>query len=559
MSAQFLAYQDRTAGLFLGTRDAGNHPRSFSIWKREDRFDVYHEYSLDRAAPEEWSTPYPAVVGVTQGRWFDSADLYKRWARQQPWCARKLTERDDIPAYWKAGPLIHTCAVRTFGKDRVQTGSYYPNLLEHTRYLRRQVDGPIVAMLASWEKNRRWSGGDYFPVFDHDQAKRVIEQLRTDGTRSFFFLSGLYYTFENVGVNGGPVPAAKEHMDAYVRDETGEPSVYTLNESRKPVQWKRLSYEVCPGSSYAEDFCRRIIDDAHELGVDMLQMDQTVSGASHPCWAKNHDHPAGSGPHLAEGFHHLLGTMREYGKAKTPDFVLLHEEPHEELIPYLDGFHMREYKEKWWYRSKPGVIGIPLFSYLYHEYAIGYGGDNCPIGPRGQLWSSRCHAVNLVSGKTPGASVWSNPKQLFDSHPAPLTMARHHCQLLKTRAVQHLMLGTMLHPFELDVPKQTYRVWTTTGGKGHAEDFVEPSILTSSWLDPDNSVGHLFVNPTAEPRKLEVAIDTRNHASHGPHDVAVYTSDTKTFTPLWQKTQLPRSYAAEIPPLGVVFIEIRWR
>jgi hypothetical protein len=559
MSAQFLAYQDREAGLFLGSRDAGSHPRALSVWKREDGFDFSHEYRLDGLSAEAWASPYPVTVGATQGRWYDSADLYKSWSREQTWCAKPLAQRDDIPDWWKRGPLIHTCAVRTFGKDRVESGSYYPKMLEHLRHLHGKVDGPIVAMLASWEKHRRWSGGDYFPVFDHDRAQTVIAEMKGEGFRPFFFLSGLYYAFENVGVNGGPVPAAAEHMDSYVIDETGKPAVYTLNESRKPVEWKRLSYEVCPGSDYARAFCHGIVDDAHALGVDMLQMDQTVRGAGHACYAKNHHHPVGDGPHVATQFQALLADMRAYGKAKTPDFVLLHEEPHEELIPCLDGFHMREYKEKWWYRSKPGVIGIPLFSYLYHEYAIGYGGDNALIGPRGEAWNTRCHAVNLVTGKTPGISVWSNPSQLFESHPAPLAMARNHCQILKTRAALPLMQGTMLHPYELAVPSQTYHVWTTTGGKGHAEDFVEPAVLTSSWLAPDGSIGHLFVNPTMVAQPLNVAIDTRNRPMAGRYDVSLYTSESTTFSPLWEDTELPRPFAGELPPLGVLYLELRSR
>ncbi len=560
MSAQFLAYQSPAAGLFLASRDAGNHPRRLSAWKREDGFELSHEYDGNGESPDSWDCPYPMAVGVTQGHWYDAADLYKRWAVQQPWCVRTLAERDDVPAWWKQGPVVHVIAVRTFGPDRVQSGSYYPKLQEHLRYLRGKVDGPIVAMLASWEKNRRWSGGDYFPVFDQEEAKPTIAAIRADGFRPFFYLSGLYFTFDNIGVNGGPVPAAAEHMDSYVIDEkTGKPAEYTLNESRKPVEWKRLSYDICPATPYARQFCRQIVDDAHELGVDILQMDQTTSGAGHPCYSPDHGHPVGSGAYQAEAFHALLADMRQYGKSKTPDFVLLHEEAHEELIPYLDGFHMREYKEKWWYRAKPGVIGIPLFSYLYHEYAIGYGGDNAGVGPRGEAWNTRCHAVNLVSGKTPGVSVWSGPSQLFDSHPAPLAMIHNHCQLFKTPAVRFLMLGTMLHPFVLDVPDQAYRVWTTTGGTGHAEDFTEPAILTSSWQAPDGAIGHLFVNPTMVPQTLNVAIDSRNRPAAGTYDVDLYTSATAAFAPLWQNTVLPRTYSAELPPQGVVFLELRAR
>ena len=45
--------------------------------------------------------------------------------------------------------------------------------------LRDKIDGPVVAMLAGWENHRRWTAGDYFPIFDEDRARQVIQQLRT--------------------------------------------------------------------------------------------------------------------------------------------------------------------------------------------------------------------------------------------------------------------------------------------------------------------------------------------------------------------------------------------
>lgn len=559
MSAQFLAYQDRSAGLFFASRDGGSHPRKLGVWRRADTFEFAHSYELDGDAAAEWECPYPVVLGVTQGTWQDSADLYKRWAVQQSWCARPLTRRDDIPDWFKAGPLIYVCAVRTYAADRTVSGSYYPKYLEHLNYLREKVDGPIVPMLASWENHRRWTGGDYFPIFDQEQAVPVIARMRAEGYRPFFFLSGLFFTFDNQGVNGGTIPAAEEHLDSYVIDQaTGKPAVYTLNESSGKTDWKRNSYAICVGADFAKPFFRNVIDRAREVGVDVLQMDQTTSGGGYACSSTAHNHRPGPGCYQTHDFHALLDDMRTYGKSHTPDFVLFHEEPHEELISHLDGFHVREYKEKWWYRSQPGAIGIPLFTYLYHEYSIGYGGDSTPIGARNQLWNARCHAVNLVTGKTPGISVWSNPQQLFDSHPAPLTMVRNHCRLLKTRAVRFLMLGRMLHPYELDVPSQVYRVWTNSGGKGHTEDFSEASVLTSSWLDPDGNVGHIFVNPGEEARTVSLQLDTRNAPESPVANVEIWRSTADgDFQPLWQQAQLPKPLELELAPLEVVCIEIQ--
>ena len=190
------------------------------------------------------------------------------------------------------------------------------------------------------------------------------------------------------------------------------------------------------------------------------------------------------GLYQSRAFWELLDAMREHGKRRSPDFVLFHEEPHEQLIPHLDGFHVREYYEKRWYRGYPGAIGIPLFSYLYHEFAAGYGGDSASLSKDNSRWNVRCHAMNLVAGRTPGGSIWSSHQNMFDAHPDQIAMIRNHCRLLKTRAKDFLMLGTMLHPYELAVPQVAIGIPVQRDGKWVREDVPTPAILTSSWQSP---------------------------------------------------------------------------
>ncbi|MEW6356940.1 MAG: DUF6259 domain-containing protein [Planctomycetota bacterium] len=559
LSAQFLAYQDLKAGIYLATQDTEGYPRRMGIWRREKAFSLAHDYDLNDSKQEQWQAPYPTVIGVTQGTWCDSADLYKQWAQKQSWCAKPLTQRMDIPQWWKDGPLVHVCEVRTYDKQHQHAGSYYPNLLEHLRFLQKQVNGPIVAMLAGWENHRRWTAGDYFPVFDQDRARQAIAEIRTAGFRPFFYLSGLFYTFANEGVNAGQIPAAEKYRDAYVIDQkTGQPEAFTLGESTEKRPWVRKSYAICVGTPFAKTFLRDVIERCHELGVDILQMDQTTNGAGHPCYSPHHGHMPGKGLYQAKDFQRLLDDMRTYGKGKSKDFVLFHEEPYEHLIPHLDGFHMREYKEKWWYRQYAGAVGIPLFTYLYHEYAIGYGGDSARSSPSDDPWNVRMHAVNLVTGKTPGLAVWSYPEQLLKSHPDPLKMLRNHCRLLKTRAKVHLMLGRMLHPYVLTVPTVTYKFWAGKGDQHKQYEFTEPAVLTSSWQSPDGGVGHLFVNVSKSRQPLTVSIDTRNAPAFNVCDVAIFSSEGEaSLSPLWKDAHLPREFSKELAPHEVVFIDVQ--
>ncbi len=349
---------------------------------------------------------------------------------------------------------------------------------------------------------------------------------------------------------------AQEHIGSYVRQK-GKPKEYVLNESSGSGEWKRHSYQFCAAAPETRAFFCSVIDQAHALGVDVMQMDQTVSGAGDACYSTAHGHAPGAGLYQSRAFWDLLDALRQHGKRLSPDFVLFHEEPHEQLIPHVDGFHVREYYAKRWYRGYPGAIGIPLFSYLYHEFSPGYGGDSAGLSKENSRWNVRCHAMNLVAGRTPGGAIWSSHRNMFDAHPDQIEMIRNHCRLLKTQAKDFLMLGKMLHPYELAVPAVNIRIPVQRGGKWVQEDLPTLGILTSSWQSPDGRIGHLFVNIAETRQALKVSLDTRNAPATKSYDAEIYrSSDDEAFRPLWQGQPVPKEYTTELAPLEVVFVEL---
>jgi hypothetical protein len=560
-SAQFFAFQDRTAGIYMASMDTGGNGRALRVAKQDNkRFVLFQEYQLPEQPAAVWESPYAVVLGVTAGTWQHTADLYKRWAVRQPWCACPLAQRRDIPDWWKRGPCIHTCSVRTQDADGRCNGSYYPKLLEHLRALRAKIDGPVLPMLAGWENHRTWTAGDYFPVFDAAHAEGAIATLRQDGFRPFVFLSGLYYTFRNEGPDGSDVPGGERYTASFAIDrETGKPATAVLGGHRKDG-WRRQSYSFCPAAPGTKEFFRATLDQLHALGIDVVQMDQATTGAGAACYSTAHGHQPGPGTYQAVAFRELLADMRRHGRALSPDFVLFNEELHEELIPYLDGFHTRESRERYWYRRTPGARGIPLFTYLYHEYALAYGGE----GPSALKFNSpaivREHAVNLVTGKTPAISVWSRQEAMAETHPDQIHMLRNHARLLKTEAQRFLMLGRMLHPLEFDTPWVTLRISAEHAGGWRGEPFEERAVLTSSWQSPEGLVGHCLVNITDVKQVVNLALDTRGAASWAQAQVDLYRADQPdTCQHVAKATNLPCNYHLELTPLEAVFFVLRPR
>ncbi len=559
-SAQFCAYQDRAAGVYLASMDTAGYGRSLAIAKRNNTLTLSQEYQLADEPVEQWKSPYETALGVTSGPWQQTADLYKRWAVRQSWCAKTLVQRDDIPAFWKQGPCIHTCEVRTYGTNRLCAGSYYPKLLEHFQSLRAKIGGPMIAMLPGWENYRRWTAGAYFPVYDEGEATGVIGRLRQDGFRTFVFLSGLFYTYRNEGRDGGDVPGWQRYVDSFVIDAgSGKPKTYVLDESLpgKDNVWKRHSYQFCPAAPGTKAFFCSVIDQLHALGIGIVQMDQSTSGGGDVCYSTTHGHAPGVGVYQTQAFRQLLTDLRRHGQAQDPEFMLAHEEPHEELIQNFDAFHTREFRERWWYRSAPGARGIPLFTYLYHEYAIAYGGEGPSAGAAKNPVTVREMAVNLVTGKTPAVSVWSNQKAMAEAHEDQIKMLRNHTSLLQTEAQRFLILGRMLHPLALEVPTVTLKL----GAKGptgwRQVPFEEHAVLTSAWQSPEGLVGHCFVNITDQKQSLSLSLDTRGAAGWVTADIDLYRAGSTEPRSLCRGAALPHPHSLELEPLEAVFIVLR--
>lgn len=83
-----MAHYDSTAGLMLATQDPGGYCKNFEVNMVSNRFVEFKITHLRPELPGDGGVPYNTVMGTFTGNWRAAADLYKRWARNQPWCAR---------------------------------------------------------------------------------------------------------------------------------------------------------------------------------------------------------------------------------------------------------------------------------------------------------------------------------------------------------------------------------------------------------------------------------------------------------------------------------------
>ena len=324
-----------------------------------DRLWIQHEYVPLVEGDGVWESPYSVVLGVTQGMWHDTADIYKRWAIRQPWSPKTLAQRDDIPAWWKAGPAVHVFKYVTLRcpAERQWFGPSKGDGATSVSFA-RTLDGPVAPMLAGWENHRRWTAGDYFPIFDQASAPPILRQLGTEGFRPFFFLSGWITPSRTKDETPRRFPLPRNNdCTSWSTGRPCAPRVWSLNESsraepgsgtrtssawpirRRPTSSAKSSNRRTPWESTrckwtrpskrrAMPVLRRTTATGQDRGSIRLAISRTRPGC--------------------------VNTASDSHR----NFVLFHEEPHEQLMPFLDGFHVREYYERQWYRSYPGAVGI---------------------------------------------------------------------------------------------------------------------------------------------------------------------------------------------------------
>ena len=55
-----------------------------------------------------------------------------------------------------------------------------------------------------------------------------------------------------------------------------------------------------------------------------------------------------------------------------------------------------------------GILGVPLFTHVYHDYVLGYGGDSAYVSDSASPLALYHQGMNLVCGKSAAVAVWSS-------------------------------------------------------------------------------------------------------------------------------------------------------
>ncbi|MGA2977857.1 MAG: DUF6259 domain-containing protein [Spirochaetia bacterium] len=518
LSVQLNCFYDPAGGLYIATHDGRAHPKILGPAQRIERgvtaleFTPAHLFPAVPAKVHECS--YDTVIGCFSGDWQDAAEIYKSWSVTEDWCRARVVDRTDIPEWLKRGAFFFNFRLR-HQQGGLAAFAEMPVLLSQWQ---NAIGIPLVAMMCGWEKTGEWTSPDYFPPYGGDLFRKLCREFRLLGIHPFpFGLSGLKIALRKKLGMGSPQPELAIDFDGWAKFRSDfEPDAARLPGGELMLDsavesWDGLHTYACIGTAQAR---RQLYDASLELvreyGARVVQADQLFNGASPECHAPWHGHPAGRGSWQSERLRAIYQEIRRDAKAEDADFVLSQEWQSEIFLQDLDVYHARSWDQR-------GLLGVPLFAFLYHEFLPCYGGDWSSFLPENTS-GVHYHASNYVNGCLPAGcpqTMWreviNHPPR--DADPAILTMARN-ASLAFVRDVRYLVLGKMLKMPPLEVP----RVPVTFVGLdfyGWPKGTIQlPSVLGRRWQSPEGSVGYALANISSASQAFLLPVEIPGELDH---------------------------------------------
>lgn len=502
-SLQMMAALDPAAGLYLASRDRDAHTKMFCSRRTGKALELSIAHLLPQTPVSHWELGYDVALaglrpapGVGKITWEAAADLYRAWAVQQPWCRQTMAQRvaaGDIPKWLTEPTLLFTYSLRGQMPDKSQ-GNRLPLVVDQADAWRKVVGAPITCLIISWEKLDTWTTPDYFPPYGGQAAfTAMTQELHARGHRTMVFLSGLHWTLhKDMAGPDRPHVLVDQEADfnrrgraSAISDAQGQAVI-----SGKPNQGVGQSATLCPSTALAREILVGTSAQCQQLGIDCVQVDQIVGGGMPACSHPQHAHPPAGGVWCSEALYRLFGEIRKSGKARDPNFAFSIEEPGEFYLPLLDTYHARDLHQGRWPRSGAGVLGVPLFTHVYHDFLAGYGSEGCYISDRPNAFALYQIGMNLVCGKMPAVAVWGRWCDPATIDPTQRRLLRAHLDLWRGPAGEFLNFGQRVASPALDVPSRELTLMEKDGKTRRT--LAVPSVLHAVWKLADGRTGTIF-------------------------------------------------------------------
>jgi len=522
VSAQFMYFFDPASGFYCAALDSQCHTKTLNLKRSGNALLL----GFGHCAPDEPAAnleiPYEIMWACGGGRWEDGAELYRSWAERQPWCAKKLVDR-DIPAWLKRANVFLNFVVTTAMADPKAADRLFSEYHEFFQV-------PVVACAFGWEKFGPWIGPDFFPPVNSESYYRELTRLLAQrGDHMQVYTSGFRWgvkkTIRERTDQGrqytdydGTAKFMKEGKAASAIDAEGK-MIF------KQPAWAD-NYILCTGSEAARSILAECFQCIYGWGVAGVDVDQNLGGEVSECFSKQHGHPAGRGVWQYRVMAEFLTDLRARIRPNYPDSLIGVEEPCEAYAQLIDIYHGRIFTDTRWPVNGPGAVSIPLYVYLYHAYQPGYAGwidaGFSPFG-REKYGLGRAFIFGMLPGVrlTRGGGLFDLERpQISDELKILRNIAR-----LQAFQKDSLILGRMLPapnvkgspnlvPLEGSLQRQTRRGDTGAAQKRTGLPIPWPVVQATAWQAVDGkTICYAFANLSDQAHRITLGLIGKDGAA----------------------------------------------
>lgn len=531
-ATQLMAYYNSAGGLYLACDDATGLPKFIDRVMEEDGVTLGLAHYPGMHGPGETKLPYNVVLGTFHGDWYRAAEIYRDWATKQPFCGRKLADRNDCPKWITDSAVGIAFPMRGMGDwdgPSAVNADYTPatNALPFLDKLAAALESPLMPFVYNWEHPGPWVQPDAFPPLGGDATMReFMAKSKERGWSPFLYGDSLCWVTWQGNTNYDGMPYFKSHggEGAVAHRADG-----TLMEDVWP--WRR-NYWACVGTEKGRQMILDMTRKMAELGPSVVQQFDQGPGPV-ACYAIDHGHPPVPGPWMTEGFKSLLKADAEIARSVNPTVAMSCEGAPPEI--YLQDFQI------WDGRMRT----TPLYSFLYHEYCNGHEGFFSNRVNDEALRLSVARAI--VSGYMLNFTLRDKGLLEYDwdqawtraipDQVAILDWARRTNKFRAGVARDYLVYGRMLPP------------WTV--GNVTLRDFGwgrEPLVQSATWQAGDGRIAVVLANCADQGESPRVEL-----RGQGTKTLALNIDGLQSE----RSVQLPSAIDLEMEPRSIALIEVK--
>lgn len=490
MSTQLVMYCDGKGGtLYYAAHDQNAYRKEYVARHADDKKSFM--LCINAAGGEKntvkWQSPYPTVIGVLSGDWYDGAKYYRRNFADRVW--KKFSERNDVAPWfsnnsiWLMGGAVHQNPNEPMRSSTSEMDQFVDRMLR----LRNILGEEFGLHWYVWHKHITFDQfyPDYLPA--RPDFSDAVTKLEAAGIHCMPYVNSHYFD-RNL----------PEWHDGLLVQES---IIKDIVPGRFDLKIYNMA-TMCHGTKFWRN--RLVEIERGILGlypVSALYLDE-ISSVPELCYADNHDHPAHGGNFYAKGQQEILRRIREareWGKRKP---VITGEGMSETHINLLDGSISGH--------TDMSPHSLPVFQTIHSDRlsAIGLRINLEDMKDMNRFMAKM--GFTLVRGKQLG---WFETKMVSETYDLTLPELRptveklKECSAVRRAGQEFLFFGEMLRPPTFQTGAAEI-IWSDhipyrKEEKIRLEQNV-PFVYGCTYRSPAGNIGIVLANRTANEQKISI-------------------------------------------------------